>query len=136
MKRVIFLLVIIIGFSFPLWAENIILSSDIPINKLDLNFAHVIKVNAIKNLEDWRFDVTLLHNDTGWNHYADLWVVVDSQTGEEYGRRVLTHPHVNEQPFTRSQTGIKIPATVETVIVKAACNVHGFGGTELSISLK
>ncbi|HAK46014.1 MAG TPA: hypothetical protein DCO79_08875 [Spirochaeta sp.] len=93
-------------------------------------------MKAIKNPEGWRFDVSLLHEDTGWNHYANLWIVVDADTEEEYGRRILAHPHVNEQPFTRSQSGIGIPESVEAVIVKAACNIHGFGGTELLVELK
>ena len=102
---------------------------------LDLDYAHVIKAVASKQGESWRFAVTVRHGDEGWDHYADRWVVVNAATGEEYGRRVLAHPHVSEQPFTRSQSGIRIPARVEAVLVKAACGVHGFGGTELRLEL-
>jgi hypothetical protein len=30
--------------------------------------------------EVWTVDVTLKHDDTGWDHYADNWRVVDDQT--------------------------------------------------------
>jgi len=102
---------------------------------LDLDYAHVLKAAARNQGGDWRFEVTVRHDDEGWDHYADRWIVVDAETGEEYGSRTLAHPHVSEQPFTRSQSGIRIPEGVEAVIVKAACQVHGYGGTELRIEL-
>jgi hypothetical protein len=43
--------------------------------------------------------------------------VVDPDTGEVYGTRVLAHPHVQEQPFTRSQSGIAIPDSIAEVLV-------------------
>ena len=66
----------------------------------------------------WRFDVTIRHPDTGWEHYADGWRVLDMD-GNELGMRVLYHPHVNEQPFTRSLSGVKIPAGTRQVQVQA-----------------
>jgi hypothetical protein len=83
----------------------------------------------------WRFEVTLRHDDTGWDHYADEWQVLDPATGEVLGRRVLAHPHVDEQPFTRSQSGIEIPEDTTSVLVRAKCNVHGFGGREVEVDL-
>lgn len=82
----------------------------------------------------WRFAVTVRHDDEGWDHYADRWIVAGPD-GTVYGERVLLHPHENEQPFTRSQPGITIPDTVSTVIVKAHDSVHGFGGAELTVDL-
>ena len=49
----------------------------------------------------WRFEVTLRHADAGWNHYSDSWEIL-APDGKLLGRRVLLHPHVGEQPFTRS----------------------------------
>lgn len=68
--------------------------------------------------ETWRFDVTIAHPDTGWDHYADGWRVLDMQ-GNELGIRVLAHPHVNEQPFTRSLSGVRIPAGTSQVQIQA-----------------
>jgi len=78
----------------------------------------------------YRFDVTVRHADAGWDHYADKWQVVDAD-GTVFGERVLAHPHDNEQPFTRSQSGIAIPADVNSVIIRAHDKVHGWGGAEL-----
>ena len=60
------------------------------------------------------FSVTLLHEDTGWDHYADHWRVL-TPDGDEIARRVLYHPHVDEQPFTRSLGGVDVPPGIEKV---------------------
>jgi hypothetical protein len=54
------------------------------------------------------FDVTVQHADTGWDHYADAWEVL-APDGTVLGARTLLHPHTDEQPFTRSLIGIRIP---------------------------
>jgi hypothetical protein len=82
----------------------------------------------------YRFDVTVRHADAGWEHYADTWQVIGAD-GTVYGERVLAHPHDNEQPFTRSQSGIAIPETVRTVSIRAHDKVHGWGGAELVVDL-
>ncbi len=81
----------------------------------------------------WRFNVTVRHADEGWDHYADLWQV-RGPDGTLLGERVLAHPHVNEQPFTRSAV-IVIPSDLETVTVRARDTVHGFGGAEMEVAL-
>lgn len=101
----------------------------------DPDWAQVTAVRTARTGESWRFDVTLRHNDTGWDHYADEWQVIDIRTGEVYGTRVLAHPHVHEQPFTRSQSGIEIPSSVTTVLVRARCTVHGYGGCGMIVQL-
>jgi len=77
---------------------------------------------------------TLLHADTGWDHYADAWRVL-TPDGAEIGRRVLMHPHENEQPFTRSQPGIEIPDDVDTVIIEGHDSEHGFGGKRFELDV-
>ena len=136
MKHKVFLSLLIFVSVSPSFAQGITTVSDATEDNLDLNYAHVLKVKTLRGTEAWRFDVTIRHKDEGWDHYANLWVVIDAETGAEYGRRVLSHPHVNEQPFSRSQSGIRIPENVTSVIVKAACTLHGFGGTELEVKLR
>ncbi|MEL6565068.1 MAG: hypothetical protein AAFQ59_11555 [Pseudomonadota bacterium] len=68
--------------------------------------------------DTYRFSVTISHPDTGWDHYADGWRVLD-MNGNELGMRVLFHPHVDEQPFTRSLDGVQIPAGTTQVQVQA-----------------
>lgn len=84
-------------------------------------------VNAVvhqQGADTYRFDVTLRHADTGWDHYANRWDVLGPD-GEVLGTRILHHPHVNEQPFTRSLSGVSIPAHVNQVWIRASDSVHG-----------
>ena len=67
----------------------------------------------------YRFSVTIRHPDTGWDHYANGWRVLDMD-GNELGARVLLHPHETEQPFTRSLDGITIPPGTQKVQVQAS----------------
>lgn len=80
------------------------------------------------------FDVTLRHADEGWDHYADAWDVL-APDGALLGTRVLYHPHVDEQPFTRSLSGVKVPAGVSEVTIRARDKVHAYGGREFTLKL-
>jgi hypothetical protein len=80
------------------------------------------------------FNVTVQHADTGWKHYANQWDVV-APDGQALGSRVLYHPHVDEQPFTRSLSNVQIPAGIKQVIVKAHDLKHGWGGKEFTVEL-
>jgi hypothetical protein len=73
----------------------------------------------------WQFDVTIRHPDTGWDHYADGWRVLD-MAGNELGLRVLYHPHVDEQPFTRSLSGVAIPEGTRQVRIQARDTLDGW----------
>ena len=98
--------------------------------------ADVIKVKAQENTKGlWRFSVTVRHDDTGWEHYANNWEVL-SPDGEVIATRVLAHPHIHEQPFTRNLSGIKIPDDLTSVLVRARDSVHGYGGVMISLDLK
>lgn len=102
----------------------------------DLNFAQVVQVAALlESTGRWSFSVTVRHNDEGWEHYAGLWEVIDPETAVVLGRRVLAHPHDNEQPFSRSQSGIVIPAETTVVLVRAKCTKHGFEGKAVLVDL-
>ena len=83
----------------------------------------------------WTVSVTLQHADTGWDHYADGWRVVTAD-GKVLGHRTLYHPHENEQPFTRSLSGITIPVEVNTVFVEAHDKVHGWNKERLEVNLQ
>ena len=49
--------------------------------------------------------------------------------------RVLYHPHVNEQPFTRSLGNVRVPAGVTSVIVRTLYNVHKAGKKTFTVKL-
>ncbi|RTE66521.1 hypothetical protein EH243_07410 [Amphritea opalescens] len=80
------------------------------------------------------FSVTVNHADSGWDHYANRWEILDGD-GKIIASRVLLHPHVSEQPFTRSLSGVEIPAGVTQVRVRAHDLVHQYGGAELVVDL-
>ncbi len=82
----------------------------------------------------YSFDVTVSHGDEGWKHYVNSWDIVHPD-GTILATRVLYHPHVSEQPFTRSLSGVKIPAGISTVIIQAHDVVHGYGGKVVSSQL-
>lgn len=95
-------------------------------NEPEIVDARATRTAANDDVETWRFDVTVRHADEGWDHYADAYEIL-SLEGEVLGVRALAHPHVNEQPFTRSVSGVEIPAGTERVQIRARDTVHGYG---------
>ncbi len=83
----------------------------------------------------WTFAVTLSHPDTGWDHYADGWEVLGLD-GTRLGYRELVHPHVDEQPFTRSLSGVAIPVGTTKVLIRARCNVDGWSEETFEVELE
>lgn len=88
--------------------------------------AVVEKAELQRSGKTWTVTVTLRHEDTGWDHYADGWGVY-LPDGTELGYRVLAHPHVEEQPFTRTLRGVTIPEDATKVVIIAKDSVHGTG---------
>lgn len=82
----------------------------------------------------YSIDVTVQHADDGWDHYADGWSV-STPDGVELGYRVLHHPHVNEQPFSRTLGGLDIPDNVTHVTVRAHDSIHEWGGAEMTVEV-
>lgn len=64
--------------------------------------------------------------------YADGWRVLDAD-GNELGTHTLMHDHASEQPFTRVQRGLHIPAGVDEVIVEGRDQANGFGGATITV---
>lgn len=82
----------------------------------------------------WNVHVTLEHRDTGWDHFADGWEVLDKH-GKKLAYRELMHPHVKEQPFTRSISGVVIPDGTREIFIKPHCSVHGWSKTLMRVEL-
>lgn len=95
----------------------------------------IVNVKAEKQRAGWVFNVTLKHADTGWDHYADAWRVV-TEDGKELGTRTLYHPHVNEQPFTRSLGDVNIPTNVNAVYIEAHDKVHGWSKQRYRVKIR
>lgn len=82
----------------------------------------------------WSFAVTLSSPYDTPERYADGWRVMDAD-GAVYGVHTLAHDHANEQPFTRRQSGVEIPDTVDEVIIEGRDQRNGFGGATVTVSL-
>ena len=94
----------------------------------------ITKVKVEKVGMVWNVHVTIEHPDTGWDHYADGWEIYDA-AGNLLGTRKLMHPHVNEQPFTRSLSGVVLPDGTREIFVKARCSLDGWAGEMVRVEL-
>jgi len=81
-----------------------------------------------------QFTVTVRHADEGWDHYANVYEILDPD-GQVISTRVLRHPHVDEQPFTRSQARVRIQHTTTRVVIRAGDSVHGLGGRTVEVEI-
>lgn len=99
------------------------------------NEVEIVKVMLEPAAHRWTFHVTLQHKDTGWEHYADGWRIVDDK-GNELGLRKLWHPHENEQPFTRTLANVLIPKDVDIIYIEARDKVHGWSKQRVRINMK
>jgi len=97
--------------------------------------ADVIDASAMRE-SNGRYTVsaTILHKDEGWKHYVNRFEVL-TPDGKLIGARYLGHPHVNEQPFTRSATSVNVPKGINEIRIRAHDNVHGFSGKEFTLKL-
>ncbi len=82
----------------------------------------------------WTISATLSSPYDTPERYADSWRVIGPD-GTVYGERFLLHDHQNEQPFTRSQSGIEIPDGVEVVTIEGRDQVYGWGGDTFEVQL-
>jgi hypothetical protein len=98
-------------------------------------YPDVLKVEVRKTAKGvFSFDVTILSPDTGWKKYANAFRV-KAIKGRILGTRILYHPHVNEQPFTRALSGVKIPPDLQRVLVEARDSVEGWGGRSQNVKI-
>lgn len=96
--------------------------------------ADVLDATAERTGDQWRISATIRHADTGWDHYANGFEIV-APDGTVLGTRILYHPHVEEQPFTRSHT-LTIPDGIAEVTVRALDSVHEGAGASVTIPLQ
>lgn len=82
--------------------------------------------------EEYALSVTISSPYDSPRRYADGWRVMDGE-GEVLGRHELMHDHANEQPFTRTQTGLEIPEEVEEITVEARDSQNGYGGEIVAV---
>ncbi len=66
--------------------------------------------------------------------YADGWRVLDPD-GNVLGTHTLLHDHATEQPFTRTQPGLRIPDGIDAVTVEGRDQANGFGGATVTVAV-
>jgi len=97
--------------------------------------ADVVAVDVSRNPDGtYHIAATIASDETGWDKYADRWEVL-GPNGATLGTRVLHHPHVTEQPFTRALPALRLPPDLTEIRVRAHDSVEGFGGREQVVTL-
>ncbi len=97
-------------------------------------FPDVIDATAERDGATWTVSATLSSPYDTPERYADAWRVIGPD-GTVYGERILQHDHANEQPFTRSQSGIEIPDDVDEVVIEGRDLANGYGGDTFVLTL-
>lgn len=94
--------------------------------------ADVVAATVQVSGDTYRVSATILSADTGWDKYADAWEV-RAPDGTVLDTRILAHPHVDEQPFTRSLGDVDIPTGLTDVEIVARDSVAGFCGETVTV---
>jgi hypothetical protein len=111
-------------------------ATDAPDADTDQRFPDVVDATA-EQADDgtWTVAATISSPYDSPDRYADAFRVLDGASGDELGVRELTHPHSDEQPFTRSLTGLEIPDGVTAVVVEGRDLANGWGGATVELTL-
>lgn len=89
---------------------------------------------SVEDDDTYTLDVTISSPYDTPDRYADGWRVLDAD-GAELGTMRLGHDHANEQPFTRTQVGLEIPAEVAEVTVEGHDSKNGYGGATQTVDV-
>ncbi len=101
-------------------------SADLEPDKgIEITGGEITAVSISGDESNYQFSVTIRSPDTGCSQYADWWEVI-SPRGDLIYRRILTHSHVDEQPFTRSGGPVQISGQ-DSVIIRVHMNNLGYG---------
>lgn len=97
-------------------------------------FPDIAGVEVSRSGSGYGFAVTVSSPYDTAQRYADA-IRVRAEDGTVYGMRKFTHDHASEQPFTRSLSGVQIPAGVTNVVVEGRDQVNGWGGGTQAVEL-
>lgn len=90
-------------------------------------FPDIVDVAVTGSAPTFSFAVTVSSPYDSPERYADAFRV-RGEDGTVYGVTELTHDHATEQPFTRSLSGVTLPAEVTSVVVEGRDQANGWGG--------
>ena len=97
-------------------------------------FPDIVGVEVSRNGSGYTFAVTVSSPYDSPQRYADAFRV-RAEDGAVYGVNELAHDHASEQPFTRTLSGVQVPAGVGTVLVEGRDQVNGWGGGTQTVEL-
>lgn len=97
-------------------------------------FPDVVGLEVTASGGAYDFGVTISSPYDTPERYADGWRLLDPD-GAVLGEHMLNHDHASEQPFTRSQTGVEIPAGVREITVEGRDQANGYGGATRTVTL-
>lgn len=94
----------------------------------------VIDATAKATGDTYTFTVTISSPYDSPQRYANGWRIMDDD-GNVYAKHTLRHHHASDQPFTRTQTGVRIPDRVDEVVVEGRDLLNGYGGATQRVTL-
>jgi hypothetical protein len=98
-------------------------------------FPDVVDAQVVERTGDtYAFTVTISSPYDTPERYADGWRITGPD-GTVYGEHELAHDHAAEQPFTRTQSGVRIPEGVDEVVVEGRDLANGYGGETVTVTL-
>lgn len=97
-------------------------------------FPNVIAAEATKVGNTWTVRATLSSPYDTPDRYADAFRVL-TDDGIELGVRILWHDHANEQPFSRSLSGVAVPDDLVWVTIEGRDKTYGWGGQSIRLHL-
>jgi hypothetical protein len=101
----------------------------------DDRFPSVLEVAAEPTGErTFNFSVTISSPYDSPERFADGWRIL-TPDGEPIAEHELLHDHAGEQPFTREQLGVEVPAGLTEVVVEGRDSENGYGGRTRTVEL-
>jgi hypothetical protein len=100
----------------------------------DQKYPDIVDAKLEPTGETWTLEVTVSSPYDSPERYADGWRVL-SPDGRVLGKHEFLHDHANEQPFTRTQTGLKIPKDVNEITVEGHDQENGYGGKTVTVAV-
>ena len=96
-------------------------------------FPDIIDVELTPNGDNtYNIAVTISSPYDSPQRYADGWRVLDPN-GNVLAEHTLLHDHANEQPFTRVQRNVAIPADMPHILLEGRDTQYGYGGEIIKV---
>lgn len=85
----------------------------------------LLDATAVSDGATWTVSLTLVHADSGWDHYASG-VKVLAPDGTLLVKHDIAHPHEPGVPFTEVVSGIAVAKGTDHILVRLRCTLDGW----------